>query len=281
MARTKKTNQETETTEQVWKCDAGGTPVNADKDIIPPTPAPNHPKWKIDESGLYNHVNYIFNEDGSVDWRKMINPEHIVPNREKTSETDITKLEDKDLLIKLAGFKELAMLRRFTKVKHKVLAMSETSVAVRTTITWAPNFETGMAEVSFDSMAEANYGNTSSFGRQFLTTTAENRGFVRAVRNFLRVHVIGQDEIGAGVAEKSTAKVGGTLETLEKLINSRKIPFESFKNRMIKEKVEGAEDWQNLQDLSEGAAYVSLEKLRAILAEKDAKEEAKKLAQNS
>ena len=78
--------------------------------------------FKRNEYGLLEDppIPYIYNEDGSVNWRKMIRPEFLVPNKQRTQETDITKLEDKDLLILLGGIKELAQIRGFTCVSYDV-----------------------------------------------------------------------------------------------------------------------------------------------------------------
>ena len=67
--------------------------------------------------GLLENKEYIFNEDGSIDWRSMIKPEFLYPNkgwfdiRNKTVPTSVDGLEDKQLLIMLGGIKELAKLR--------------------------------------------------------------------------------------------------------------------------------------------------------------------------
>ena len=59
---------------------------------------------KRDKNGLISgdSVNYVFNEDGFIDWRKMIKTEHLVPNLQKTSERDVTKLKDTELIILIA-----------------------------------------------------------------------------------------------------------------------------------------------------------------------------------
>ena len=44
-------------------------------------------------------------------------------------------------------------------------------------------------------MANATLNNTSSFATKFLETIACNRAFVRCVRNFLNIHIVGADEI--------------------------------------------------------------------------------------
>ena len=38
--------------------------------------------WKRNQHGLLESVEYIFNDDGSVNWRAMINPEHLYPNKD-------------------------------------------------------------------------------------------------------------------------------------------------------------------------------------------------------
>ena len=46
---------------------------------------------KRDESGLIIQpkIDYVFNENGTVDWRKMVKEEFLVPNKQKTQETDV------------------------------------------------------------------------------------------------------------------------------------------------------------------------------------------------
>ncbi len=81
---------------------------------------------KRNEHGLIDGANYVFQEDGTVDWRKMVNNNHIVPNRDNTSETDVTKLKDKDLIILLAGLKEVAQIS-MAKGINATLMVSEAS----------------------------------------------------------------------------------------------------------------------------------------------------------
>ena len=37
--------------------------------------------YKRNEEGLLTGVDYKFNDDGSVDWRAMIDPKHLYPNK--------------------------------------------------------------------------------------------------------------------------------------------------------------------------------------------------------
>ena len=99
---------------------------------------------KIDrnEDGLINGVDYVFTDDGLIDWRKMVKPEHLVPNKDRTSETDVTKLKDYQLIILLGGIKELAQIRGYTDVKYDVVSPSSDYVVATCTIIWKPNYET-------------------------------------------------------------------------------------------------------------------------------------------
>ncbi len=153
-----------------------------------------------DESGLISQpkVDYVFDDRGFVNWRKMVKTEYLVSNRQRTQESDVTQLEDKDLLILLGGIKELAQIRGYSSVEYDVKTPSADYVVATCKIRWIPNFETENREVLFSAIADASPGNTHSFASDYLAAIAENRSFVRCVRNFLRINIVGQDELGAG-----------------------------------------------------------------------------------
>ena len=75
-----------------------------------------------DDNGLISQpkIDYVFDERGFVDWRKMVKTEYLVANRQRTQEADVTQLEDKDLLILLGGIKELAQIRGYSSVEYDV-----------------------------------------------------------------------------------------------------------------------------------------------------------------
>jgi hypothetical protein len=154
-----------------------------------------------DSNGLLQNTQYTFSEDGSVDWRAMIKEEHLFPNRSwfegrgKDMPSSVAGLKDYQLLIKLSGIKELARLRGFTEVNYEIDKCTEQHVAVKCQIHFTPNYETGLQQVVFEDIANATLNNTSSFATKFLETIACNRAFVRCVRNFLNVHIVGDDEI--------------------------------------------------------------------------------------
>lgn len=154
-----------------------------------------------DENGLLENINYKFNEDGSINWRAMVKDDHLFPNRswfdsrKKTCPKTIDGLEDHQLLIKLAGIKEVAKLRGFSEVKYDFIKCEQDHVATVCSILFMPNYETANQPVLFQDSANATLNNTSSFATKFLETIACNRAFVRCVRNFLNIHIVGDDEI--------------------------------------------------------------------------------------
>ena len=46
-----------------------------------------------DENGFLNGVEYIFNTDCTINWRAMIKPEHLVPNRDSFKDSNINLKE--------------------------------------------------------------------------------------------------------------------------------------------------------------------------------------------
>ena len=115
-----------------------------------------------DESGLITQpkIDYVFNEDGTVDWRKMVKEEFLVPNKQRTKETDVSKLEDYQLIVLLGGIKELAQIRGYTNVRYDVVSPSPDYVAATCSIDWIPNYETEDRPVTFSAIGDASPNNT-------------------------------------------------------------------------------------------------------------------------
>ena len=224
-------------------------------------------KFSRNEFGLLNEVDYHFAEDGSVNWRSMIKDEHLFPNRswfegrKKDTPRTIDGLKDYQLLIKLSGIKELAKLRGFTDVYYDVEKCEEGHVAVKCSITFSPNYETGNAPVVFSDMANATLNNTSSFATKFLETIACNRAFVRCVRNFLNVHIVGDDEIDksnqAPIQQQASAPALSPDTMIENLARDKLncSNFDEFKVvlrdwwKVEKYKNPNVGDWENYSDI--------------------------------
>jgi len=160
-----------------------------------------------DENGLLTNIQYNFNDDGSINWRKMVSDEYLFPNAQAFNgdpPRSIEGIPDHKLLIKLAGIKELAKLRGFSDVSYQVVKCELDHVAVICKINFMPNYETDNKVVEFQDMANATLDNTHDFGQSFLETMACNRSFVRAVRNFLNIHIVGADEIDKSTKSSKT-----------------------------------------------------------------------------
>jgi len=229
-------------------------------------------KFCRNEYGLLDNTDYHFNEDGSVNWRSMIGDEHLFPNkswfdlRKKDTPRTIDGLKDHQLLIKLSGIKELAKLRGFTDVEYEIVKCQEDHVAAICKIKFLANYETGNQPVVFQDMANATLNNTSSFATKFLETIACNRAFVRCVRNFLNVHIVGDDEIDKSNLPPQTKSApslspDSMIESLvkDKLSCSN---FDEFKVilrdwwKSGKYKNEGVAEWNSYSDIPPAQARI-------------------------
>jgi len=216
-----------------------------------------------DGLGLLDGVQYIYDEFGRINWRKMIRPEFLVFNVgnqeqiEKTygkplTELSITEVDDKYLLILLGGIKELARLRGFHSVEYKVIPASERAVSATCHIEWIPNFETENRSIIFGDGADATIENTTGFGKSFLTTIAINRAFVRAVRNFLGINIVGSDEISSKPIPQEEKPVdAGNVSVhaqLQRSMQAADLDFETVKKTCVKSD-KSAEEWESLIDI--------------------------------
>ena len=225
--------------------------------------------YKRNEMGLIEGVEYKFNEDGSINWRAMIKPEHLYPNkdwfemRKMQMPDSIEGLGDHQLLIKLAGIKELARLRGFSTVNYMINTVSSSYATAVCEICWMPNYETNGALQVFSSTANATVDNCSGFGVKFLEPIAENRSFVRAVRNYLNIHIVGDDEIDKSknkIAYEESESIVQSLTPQSALKSAAKQnlgceDFESFKKHLRKMwkdetyKNEEAANWNSFEDI--------------------------------
>lgn len=239
--------------------------------VIIPQPKVCPPKvFTRNQYGLLENDNiiYQFNDDGSINWRAMVKTQYLVPNRQKTQETDISKLDDKDLLILLGGIKELAQIRGFTSVEYKVITAADNYFATSCRITWIPNYETENRPVIFEALADASLVNTKDFARYFLAAIAENRAFVRCVRNFLKINIVSQEELGdakLGLVIKEDSEKENPMNPtilLEKIMQEKNISFDTLKKRLIKEKFENAENINIIKDIPKSKVFELIERIK-------------------
>jgi hypothetical protein len=224
-----------------------------------------------DENGLLSGATHYFSDDGLIDWRKMINNKWLVPNRQKTTETDVSKLKDYELIILLGGIKELAQIRGFTDVKYNVSCPSADYVVSTCTISWLPNYETEDKVVTFSAIGDASPQNTSGFGQMFLAACAENRSFVRCVRSFLRVNIVAQEELAKMVAGKSSYAPPEEEKNntspgflLKKIMKEKAVTFDSVKKKLAKESFEGLEKIESVEDIPKHKMFELIERIKTI-----------------
>lgn len=233
--------------------------------------------YKRDQHGLLDCVDYIFNDDGSVDWRAMIKPEFLYPNkgwfemRGQSVPSSTEGLRDNQLLIMLGGIKDLARLRGFHSVSYDVRNVEEGYVTARCDIEWIGNYESQSDKVCYEDYANATSENTDAFCYKFLETIACNRAFVRCVRNFLNINIVGADEID----KSDPAPTGNSTQTasstpitpsglLEKILRDKHNveSFDGFKDvlRDLWKKGsylnENVKEWSSYSDISAKEARI-------------------------
>tara|TARA_Y100001937_G_C7124384_1_gene334189 strand:- start:201 stop:971 length:771 start_codon:yes stop_codon:yes gene_type:complete len=230
--------------------------------------------YKRNEHGLLENVDYEFNEDGSVNWRAMIKEEFLYPNkdwftsRKKDVPNSVEGLSDKQLLIMLGGIKELAKMRGYSTVAFDVTHPSDGYVTAKCTINWDKNYET-QDEVAYQDYANATLANTDNFCAKFLETIACNRAFVRCVRNYLNIHIVGADEIdkSKGANNSNTVEYDSSSDAVmlpltpsgalqkalgDKLGDSSFDEFKTFLRQLWKDdsyRNEDAKDWSSYEDI--------------------------------
>lgn len=222
--------------------------------------------------GLLDNVKYVFNERGFIEWRKMVKDEFLVANkqnferRKATIPENVQEIEDKDLLILLGGIKELAQIRGLKSVSYDIKSPSPDYVVAACSITWIPNYETEGQEITFSAIGDASPNNTTNFARCYLGPIAENRSFVRCVRNFLKINVVSQEEIG-GVKIAEEIAVSNDFNPkalLAQIMKDKGVSFETIKGKLLKENYDKADSFAALKDIPNVKIFELIERLQKI-----------------
>jgi len=240
--------------------------------------APELVKIKRDADGLITepNVSYVFSDNGFIDWRKMLDDKWLYPNPTKNlPTTDVSQLSDNDLCVLLSGYKELAQVRGYTNVKYDVSAPSPDYVVATCSIDWIPNYETEGNSVTFSSIGDASPSNTNGFGALYLGPMAENRAFVRCVRNFLKIGIVGREELApsdggkVSVARPSIAYEDKTLSAdpinvLSSLMSEKGISFDTVKKKLVDEGFDKAESFSTIKQVPKIKAFELIERLKKV-----------------
>lgn len=239
-------------------------------------------KFKRDDCGLIEGVKYVYCDDNTVNWRAMIKPEYLVVNQQykdkieqatgkPIAEIQPNEVDDQKLLILLAGIKELAQIRGYSKVKYRVANAMKDYVAVCCEIEWIPNYETGMQPVIFSALADASHDNTFNWAGNYLAAIAENRAFVRCVRNYLSIHVVGKEEVGPSAGQNRSVrnsepepeiKPTDPHGILQIKLRERNKSFDKLKQEWIAKGNMEAEIWSSISDIPIRDVWTILEAIK-------------------
>lgn len=243
-----------------------------------------------DNEGFLSGLKYNFKSNGFIDWRSMISTENIVLNKEnflrKSNPIDVTQLDDdeieklkskaqdKDILIKLSGYRELAQIRGFksciTDVKfHSDLNLAQADCKIQ----WLPNYETFGHSVESNGCADACPENTNGFSSKYLCAIAENRAFARAVRSFLQINIVSQDELKTETPQdfeeaNYNAPLSGPQGALARKLKDSKRSFNELSQFALVKysgNVTNAENWDDVKDINAQDATFLLSKFSEFL----------------
>ena len=235
------------------------------------------------EHGLLYNVNYIYQDDGFVNWKAMIDPKFLYLNADvkrrskietkygkKFEEIKINedKVDDSDLCIALGGIKQLLRLRGYSSVHYTIHESSDHYASVNCTIYFAPNFETSDKEVRFSDNACAHFDNTSGFGKAYLLEICTNRAFCRCVRNFLSINIVAADELSNGNSANAELQEDMATTLLKDTMAQHGVTWEKIQSKLVEEKVEGAENFKGVQDISRVMIFALIERIKKRAAEK-------------
>jgi len=242
-------------------------------------------KFERDERGLVKGVNYQYFSDGTINWRAMI-PEKFLyvqnsdfkADPKKVEEMErkygkhpkflkVSEVEDRHLSILLAGFRYLANLRGFLEQEDIVNSVHydnryelTSACTVTSKIRWIANFESNGSTIITTGVGGATLGNTDDFVKKHVETAASNRAFVRNVRGFLNIAIVGKDELApAGEINKpeenqALAFSVNPQSLLEDAVKKLGLDFKKFKKRSIEYFKEGL----NISDPSPWESYASV-----------------------
>lgn len=227
-----------------------------------------------DKYGLFTNKEYKFKEDGSIDWKKMIPLKYFVFNKswfennniEVPKANDLSEVDnpddynDQQVLILLGGIKEIAKIRGVESIEKSIVNSGPDRCIAITKVTFSPNYENPNGLV-VEGVANATSFNTSSDFQVYLETIASNRSFVRAVRNALRIDVVGSDELADTQYEDGTQEAGAvkpsaalceaaalyttTLDGTSTNLDT----FEKFRRFLIEKNIEEAHNWNEWDDI--------------------------------
>jgi len=234
--------------------------------------------FERNEYGLLEGADYKFKEDGSVDWKAMVDPKFLYLNpdmrRRGKLETkynkrfeEIKPIEDKvddvDLVISLGGLKALLRLRGYDSVCYTIAESNQGYASVKCSIDFIPNYEFENRPIGYTDCACAHMDNANGFGKSYLLETATNRSFARCIRNFLNINIVSQEELGGTVVEPSSDSPETlALRVLKETMSQYNVTWEKIQAKLVEEKFEGAAELKIVNDLPRYKMFEITERIK-------------------
>lgn len=222
------------------------------------------------ENGLIEGVNYIYDDTGKINWLKMIPEDCLYINKDKKnkiekrlgkkfSDIKISEALDTELVITLQGIRYLLDLRGYTTCDIKLDIATEDYAAATCSIRFIKNEED--FEQVFTGCASAHPRNTKSWYRNYLVEAASNRALCRAVRFFLKLNIVSNDELGTEmeeeISETKQTQIPDIYNELNTLMSSQNITLETLNKEFGKGK-----EWDKLSSIPRATVFLILGKLK-------------------
>ena len=240
---------------------------------------------KRNEFGLIEGINYVFQEDGGVNWKAMVDPKFLYLNpdmkRRNKIETkygkkfeEIKPLEDKvddtDLVISLGGIRQLAKLRGVSSVHHTIKESNEHYASVNCVVYFIPSYESEGREIRYSDNACAHFDNTNGFGKSYLLEICSNRSFCRCIRAYLNLSIVSAEELGGQTNGSSESQEDMATTLLKDTMAQHGVTWEKIQSKLIEEKVEGAENFKGVSDVPRVQQFALIERIKKKAQEKAA-----------
>ncbi len=237
---------------------------NLDFGTIPPI-LPRRNKF-----GLLDNVKYEFDQNGYINWRRLVRPEYLVPNslnftkRGEEVPTSIEGLKDEDLIIKLAGLKELLNVRGYENVSYVIASASLGFVSVVCKISYIPNYETAHRFVSYEAIGDASTDSVSGIFQNFLGAIAENRAFSRCIRSFLRINIVSDEEMTNNNSKSADSGEANEsqVQLLRDLLDKKKLTLDDLKEKLYNEGLKEAKEITDLKQIPKNVIFSMIDRLK-------------------
>lgn len=206
-------------------------------------------------NGLVEGVEYIRDENGNINWFRMIPTKFLYINQEKKAqiekrlgkkieEADPSEMLDTDYVINAQGIRYLLDLRGYKSCKVTLGHCSAEYAAATCEITFLPLEDE--SEQVFSAAASAHPQNTKSWYQKYLAEASSNRAQARAVRFFLKINCVAQEELGgaggnsedsepapnmmspAGMLKQKMGQTGKSFADILAIMKEAKIPTEGI-----------------------------------------------------